>query len=68
MVYQNLPHQMRRDTEKVRAAFPVGQTLRNQPKVDFMHQGRRLKSRGRMSSVRKFARMIDFEPFLRPSI
>src|SRR5690349_11024041 len=33
VIYQNLPHQVRRNAEEMRTAFPIRQVLRNQPHI-----------------------------------
>src|SRR5204862_1248601 len=53
VVYKNLSHQMRRDTEEVRTAFPIRKVLRDQPYVCFMYQrgGLQRRSRSLVSEV-----------------
>ena len=42
MIHQNLAHQVGSDAEEVRAAFPIGQALGDQPQVGLVNQGGRL--------------------------
>jgi hypothetical protein len=37
VVHQDLAHELRCDCEKMRAALPLRQILRNQPKINLIH-------------------------------
>jgi hypothetical protein len=52
VIHQDLPHQLRRHAEKVRAALPIRQLLRDQTEVRFVHQRGGLSVRAACSSLR----------------